>query len=168
MIKNPFSSATKRFITKEAENQLYAKASEDMEKNIIHKGIWTRAFAKAEGNETKQKALYIELMVQHYKDEIRAGKELAMILKTEEERLQAEEAAALAAREAQRAERDAEAARIKQEEEDERKRIEYLNSPEGKAEQRTAQIRGYIFLAVLILIPIIFTIFSEIGLILNE
>ena len=39
---------------------------------------------QAEGNEAKQKALYIELMVQHYKDEIRAGEELEMILKTEE------------------------------------------------------------------------------------
>ena len=159
MIKNPFSSATKRFITKEAENQLYAKASEDMEKNIIHKGIWTRAFAKAEGNEAKQKALYIELMVQHYKDEIRAGEELEMILKTEEERAQAQ--AAIKA--AEKAERDAEAARIKQEEEDERKRIEYLNSPEGKAEaeaeERNAKIILVIFFIGLFLLPILFNLF---------
>lgn len=161
MIKNPFSSATKRFITKEAENQLYAKASEDMEKNIIHKGIWTRAFAKAEGNEAKQKALYIELMVQHYKDEIRAGEELEMILKTEEEKAQVQ--AAIKA--AEKAERDAEAARIKQEEEDKRKRYEYLNSPEGKAEQRKIWIISFIFLAVLFLIPILFTLFVETGLI---
>ena len=160
-MKNPFSSATKRFITKEAENQLYAKASEDMENNIIHKGIWTRAFAKAEGNEAKQKALYIELMVQHYKDEIRAGEELEMILKTEEERAQAQ--AAIKA--AEKAERDAEAARIKQEEEDERKRIEYLNSPEGKAEAEAEErnqkvVLGVCFVAFVVL-PFLFFIFAN-------
>ena len=85
-IKNPFQSATKKFISKEIENQLYAKASEDMEKNQIHKGIWTRAFAKSEGNENKQKAIYIELMVQHYKDEIAAGEEIEKILMSETEK----------------------------------------------------------------------------------
>ena len=85
-IKNPFQSATKRFISKEIENQLYAKASEDMENNLIHKGIWTRAFAKADGNESKQKAIYIELMVQHYKDEIAAGEEIEKILMSEAEK----------------------------------------------------------------------------------
>ena len=85
-MKNPFQSATKRFISKEIENQLYAKASEDMENNTIHKGIWTRAFAKADGNESRQKAIYIELMVQHYKDEIAAGEEIEKILMSEAEK----------------------------------------------------------------------------------
>jgi len=85
-IKNPFQSATKRFISKEIENQLYEKASEDIENNLIHKGIWTRAFAKADGNESRQKAIYIELMVQHYKDEIAAGEEIEKILMSEAEK----------------------------------------------------------------------------------
>ncbi len=93
-MKNPFQSATKRFISKEIENQLYAKASEDMENNLIHKGIWTRAFAKADGNESRQKAIYIELMVQHYKDEIAAGEEIEKILMSEAEKEDARQAEA--------------------------------------------------------------------------
>ena len=125
MIKNPFSSAIKRFLTKEAENQLYAKASKDLELNIIDPGIWGRAFAKAEGNETKAKALYIELMVQHYKDLFRAGEELEMILKSEEEKAQVREVAAAA----EKAERDAEEARIIKDK-------EYWDSPEGQEEMK--------------------------------
>ena len=154
-MKNPFSSATKRFVTKEAENQLYAKASEDMENNIIHKGIWTRAFAKAEGNEAKQKALYIELMVQHYKDEIRAGEELEMILKTEEERTHAK----AAARAAEKAERDAEAERIQKEQEEILRKEEYWNSPEGQEEikkrEKVALRVLYFFLGFTILIIVL-------------
>ena len=154
-MKNPFSSATKRFVTKEAENQLYAKASEDMENNIIHKGIWTRAFAKAEGNEAKQRALYIELMVQHYKDEIRAGEELEMILKTEEERTHAK----AAARAAEKAERDAEAERIQKEQEEILRKEEYWNSPEGQEEikkrEKVALRVLYFFLGFTILIIVL-------------
>jgi hypothetical protein len=84
--RNPFKSDIKHFISKEAENALYEKAANDMDKNIIDKGIWTKAFAKAEGDKLKQKAFYIELIVEHYKDLIRAGEELATILATEEEK----------------------------------------------------------------------------------
>lgn len=84
--RNPFKSDIKHFISKEAENALYGKAANDMDKNIIDKGIWTKAFAKAEGDKLKQKAFYIELIVEHYKDLIRAGEELATILATEEEK----------------------------------------------------------------------------------
>lgn len=89
--RNPFKSDIKHFITKEAENALYKKAAEDMDNNIIDKGIWTRAFAKAQGNKLKQKAFYIELIVEHYKDLIRAGEELATILATEEQKRQKQE-----------------------------------------------------------------------------
>lgn len=89
--RNPFKSNIKHLISKEAENALYEKAANDMDNNIINKGIWTKAFAKAEGDELKQKAFYIEIIVEHYKDLIRAGEELATILATEEEKRQKQE-----------------------------------------------------------------------------
>ena len=148
MIKNPFSSAIKRFLTKEAENQLYAKASKDLELNIIDPGIWGRAFAKAEGNETKAKALYIELMVQHYKDLFRAGEELEMILKSEEEKAQVRAVAAAA----EKAEKDAEEARIIKDK-------EYWDSPEGQEEIKKAdKDSALVILGAVVIIIFIFLI----------
>jgi len=82
-LRNPFQSATDRLISKEVEHKLYEKASIDIENNDIDKGVWTKAFSKAGGDEVKQKAVYIELMVEHYRDEIRAGEEIAKVLATE-------------------------------------------------------------------------------------
>ena len=81
--RNPFQSATDRLISKEVEHKLYEKASIDIKNNHIDDGVWTKAFSKAEGDEVKQKAIYIELMVEHYKDEIRAGEEIAKVLATQ-------------------------------------------------------------------------------------
>jgi hypothetical protein len=88
----PFQSATDRLLSEEAENSLYEKAANDIENEIIEKGIWTKAFAQANGDEVKQKAIYIELIVQHYKNQIEAGEELANILATEEEKRKKREA----------------------------------------------------------------------------
>ena len=82
-LKNPFQSATDRLISKEVEHKLYEKASIDIENGSIDRGVMTKAFSNAQGDEVKQKAIYIELMVEHYKDEIRAGEELAKVLATE-------------------------------------------------------------------------------------
>lgn len=90
-LRNPFKSDIEHLISNEAENALYEKAANDIDENIIDKGIWTRAFSKAQGDEVKQKAIYIELIVEHYKDLIRAGEELAHILATEEEKRQQRE-----------------------------------------------------------------------------
>lgn len=90
--KKPFQSATDKLLSEEAENSLYEKAANDIENEIIEKGIWTKAFAKANGDEVKQKAIYIELIVQHYKNQIEAGEELANILATEEEKRKKREA----------------------------------------------------------------------------
>ena len=81
--RNPFQSATDRLISKEVEHKLYEKASIDIENGSIDRGVMTKAFSNAQGDEVKQKAIYIELMVEHYKDEIRAGEELAKVLATE-------------------------------------------------------------------------------------
>jgi len=82
-LRNPFQSATDRLISKEVEHKLYEKASIDIENGSIDRGIMTKAFSNAQGDEVKQKAIYIELMVEHYRDEIRAGEELAKVLATE-------------------------------------------------------------------------------------
>ena len=81
--RNPFQSATDRLISKEVEHKLYEKASIDIENGSIDRGVMTKAFSNAQGDEVKQKAIYIELMVEHYRDEIRAGEELAKVLATE-------------------------------------------------------------------------------------
>ena len=81
--RNPFQSATDKLISKEVEHKLYEKASIDIENGSIDRGVMTKAFSNAQGDEVKQKAIYIELMVEHYKDEIRAGEELAKVLATE-------------------------------------------------------------------------------------
>jgi hypothetical protein len=86
--RNPFQSATDRLISKEVEHKLYEKASIDIENGSIDRGIMTKAFSNAQGDEVKQKAIYIELMVEHYKDEIRAGEELAKVLATEADKAQ--------------------------------------------------------------------------------
>tara|TARA_B110001450_G_C17506001_1_gene434408 strand:+ start:288 stop:785 length:498 start_codon:yes stop_codon:yes gene_type:complete len=79
-LKNPFQSATHRLISKEEERQLYEKAGLDIENNNIDKGLWVKALSEAEGDEKKQKGIYIELLVERYKDELRAGKELERVL----------------------------------------------------------------------------------------
>ena len=48
----------------------YEKVSLDISKGERDEGVWTLAFAKSEGNNQKAEALYIELMVQRYKDQI--------------------------------------------------------------------------------------------------
>jgi len=78
--KNPFQSATAKLLSSESENQLYAKAAQDISEGIIDKGLWTKAFISAEGDEKKQKAHYLELIVSHYKDLIEAGREIEDIL----------------------------------------------------------------------------------------
>ena len=90
--KNPWVSATQRLLTKEAEHALYEKAANDIESNSIHKGIWTKAFSLSDGDEKKQKAKYIELMVDYYKDLILAGEELEDIIASEEDIIKKKEA----------------------------------------------------------------------------
>ena len=84
-IKNPFSSPLKDFLTEAEETALYEKAATEIENGIMNKGLWTKALSIADGNEEKQKAIYIELLVDYFKKEIAAGKELASILAKEEE-----------------------------------------------------------------------------------
>ena len=65
--KNPFKSDIEAFITAEQENLLYTKASDDIANNVINTGLWTKAYSQAGGDESKQKAIYIDLLVDYYK-----------------------------------------------------------------------------------------------------
>ena len=89
--KNPFQSATEKVISTSEENRLYEKVTVAIENNDIDKGVWTKAFTQADGDTTKQKIIYIELMVEHYKNLIIAKQELEEARAIEAQALQAEE-----------------------------------------------------------------------------
>ena len=89
--KNPFQSATEKVISTSEENKLYEKVTVAIENNDIDKGVWTKAFTQADGDTTKQKVIYIELMVEHYKNLIIAKQELEEARAIEAQALQAEE-----------------------------------------------------------------------------
>ncbi len=150
---NPFQSKIDKLISKEAENALYEKAANDIEANIINKGLWTKAFTKAQGEEGKQKYIYIELMVEYYKDLIMAGEELADILSTEEEK---------AYKDAQsfKDEQDKQNKKNRTQEDIDREKKEYdewLKTPEGKEEKRKEDFSfGLVIFFPIVLIVITF------------
>ena len=150
--RNPFQSATDRLISKELEHQLYEKASIDIENNNINDGVWTKAFSKAGGDEVKQKAIYIELMVEHYRDEIRAGEEIAKVLATEANKEKERQRQEEIERQERERERKADAERDKKLSEEQRKYLEYLDSPEGKKQKKWVVVSG--MLAILFLITL--------------
>tara|TARA_B100000795_G_C22381571_1_gene279933 strand:- start:79 stop:480 length:402 start_codon:yes stop_codon:yes gene_type:complete len=84
--KNPLKSAIQKYSSAKDEHLAYEKIANDMDKDNIDKGVWTKAFAKSEGNEIKQKAIYIELMIEHYQQEKEAKEELEYIASKESER----------------------------------------------------------------------------------
>ena len=137
---NPFKSATEKFITAEAENALYEKAANDIEANIIDKGIWTKAFARAKGDEAKQKAIYIELMVDYYTNLIKAGEELAEILKTKEEK----EFQQKYKQKKEQEKKEAEYKMMSERQKKEQNAEEYWRSPEGIKEQQEENHNAFI------------------------
>ena len=84
--KNPLTSSIERFSKEKEEHKLYEKIANDLDANNIDKGVWTKAFAKSGGDETKQKALYIELMIDYYMKEMAAQEELENIKRKEKEK----------------------------------------------------------------------------------
>ena len=81
---NPFKSASDRVLSKEAEHQIYEKITQDIKSSNINKGVWAKAFAKSGGDETKQKAIYLELMFEYQKEKIKAEQEQAKIKRIQE------------------------------------------------------------------------------------
>ena len=163
--RNPWVSATERLLTKDAEHALYEKAANDIESSNIHKGIWTKAFSLSDGNEQKQKAKYIELMVEYYKDLILAGEELEDIIASEEDIIKKREAQDKVERD-EIAKREKEEA-LKQKEhkeiwEKEKKQKEehrqYLATPEYKErikkEKRLFLIAGIVLISVVALLQL--------------
>ena len=72
-------TARQQAVSKEIEYLLYEKVAEDIEKGFKDKGVWTKAFVEAEGDENKTKAKYIALMVLQLQLQIKAGLELQEI-----------------------------------------------------------------------------------------
>lgn len=72
-------TARQQAVSKEIEYLLYEKVAEDIEQGFRDKGVWTKAFVEAEGDENKTKAKYIALMVLQLQLQIKAGLELQEI-----------------------------------------------------------------------------------------
>jgi len=86
-------TALQQAASEEIEYLLYEKIAEDIEQGFRDKGVWTKAFVEAEGDENKTKAKYIALMVLQLQLQIKAGLELQEIfdeLGTQEVRSEAE------------------------------------------------------------------------------
>ena len=95
-----FKSATEKLITKEVEYKLHEKVLRDLANDKKDLGVWGKAFVDADGDEQKAKAIYITLMVQHYKDTAKSEAELEAIWNENYQREQAQKEEAL--REAQK------------------------------------------------------------------
>lgn len=52
------------YVSQKIINSFYEKVADDVANNIFDKAIRIKAFSKAEGDEKKSQALYIELMVE--------------------------------------------------------------------------------------------------------
>lgn len=52
-----------------AEEKLYEDAYEELDSGRRRPGLWAKAIARSGGSEEKAKSLYIELLVQKYRDE---------------------------------------------------------------------------------------------------
>ena len=52
------------YVSQKLLDSFYEKVANDIENNIQDKGVWAKAFAKADGDENKAKAIYIEFMVE--------------------------------------------------------------------------------------------------------
>ena len=51
------------------DESLYAQAFDELNQGIRRDGLWAKALANAEGDETKARGLYLQYRVQSYKDE---------------------------------------------------------------------------------------------------
>ena len=145
--RNPFQSAIKRNFLKEAELKLYEKVAKDIENNDINNGVWTKAFAKSNGDVAKQKSIYIELMVELYEDRLRAEEELEVILASAANKEKAEKQEQEAQQQARQKEAELkkkkEAQRKQRAEEEERERIKrnkqwIADAPIREAQSNTA------------------------------
>ena len=74
-----FKSATEKLVSKEVEYKLHEKVLRDVANDKKDLGVWGKAFVDADGDEKKTEAIYVKLMVQHYKDTAKSEAELEAI-----------------------------------------------------------------------------------------
>ena len=55
-----------------AEEALYAMAAEEVANGDVKPGLWAKAFADSDGQESRAQATYLKLRVQQMKDELAA------------------------------------------------------------------------------------------------
>tara|TARA_B110000003_G_scaffold199135_1_gene197798 strand:- start:400 stop:891 length:492 start_codon:yes stop_codon:yes gene_type:complete len=155
--RNPFQSAIKRNFMKEAELRLYEKVAKDIENNDINNGVWTKAFAKSNGDVAKQKSIYIELMVELYEDRLRAEEELEVILASAANKDKADQQE----QEAQQQARQREAEVKKKDEEERKKRHEKWLAGAAERERKANQetkillIIFFSFIALMVLLVVL-------------
>ena len=155
--RNPFQSAIKRNFMKEAELKLYEKVAKDIENNDINNGVWTKAFAKSNGDVAKQKSIYIELMVELYEDRLRAEEELEVILASAANKDKADQQE----QEAQQQARQREAEVKKKDEEERKKRHEKWVAGAAERERKANQetkillIIFFSFIALMVLLVVL-------------
>ena len=155
--RNPFQSAIKRNFMKEAELRLYEKVAKDIENNDINNGVWTKAFAKSNGDVAKQKSIYIELMVELYEDRLRAEEELEVILASAANKDKADQQE----QEAQQQARQREAEVKKKDEEEIKKRHEKWVAGAAERERKANQetkillIIFFSFIALMVLLVVL-------------
>jgi hypothetical protein len=114
-----FKSATEKLVSKEVEYKLHEKVLRDLANDKKDLGIWGKAFVDADGDDKKTEAIYVKLMVQHYKDTAKSEAELEAIWNENYNREQIEEARQAKIREEERLEKEKQL----QEEENAKKRI---------------------------------------------
>ena len=155
--RNPFQSAIKRNFMKEAELKLYEKVAKDIENNDINNGVWTKAFAKSNGDVAKQKSIYIELMVELYEDRLRAEEELEVILASAANKDKADQQE----QEAQQQARQKEAEVKKKDEEERKKRHDKWVAGAAERERKANQeikvllILFFSFFALMVLLLVL-------------
>ena len=72
------------------EEKIYEAIVKELQQGIRREGLWAKALAKSEGNESKAKSLYIEFRAQSITDEIELAKQAA-IADAEKARIKSEE-----------------------------------------------------------------------------
>ena len=82
-----------------AEDWVYEKVAEEIERNELRKGLWLKASSEALGDDKKARAIYVKLRVRQFVDEL----ELATKIKEERKQQATQEAQARAAQEDARA-----------------------------------------------------------------
>ena len=66
------------------EEQLYSDVLNEVQSGVKREGLWAKAIAKSNGNESKAKSLYIEFRVQSMRDDLELGNELVDLAKAKE------------------------------------------------------------------------------------